>query len=347
LVASDAHAQLAAEIAARAIRSGLDAADATRAIEPTLLALRPGQSATLDAILADFAKSYDAEARGLLSRWLNGHGAALARTNNAFVEVFPRLAQVLGQEREAEWLVSFLSAQQPLVRVCAVNFVAFSHQPMRMRKAVALLTPAQAEAIVHVLIASARPCSKWISLPIDLLIAHPSLLALRELLLTDIADDYPATVLAELRRVAGGGDLKEEARDLLRATLADVEQRTRDRDSVHEQKVTLPEIVTTRPAAEAWRGLQARIMATAIKEGEKRSLFRQIATRVPLARGSKSLMSGLDGKPTEIEQHSFSAEFPLRDLFDPVGATLRRMEHSNIANRLLTPSAAAPPVGKV
>lgn len=148
---------------------------------------------------------------------------------------------------------------------------------------------------------------------------HPML---RELLVEEIGYDYPSSTSAALRKAAEeASDAATENFMLDTATAIDQLIATQD---------ALPELAELRPPAmlqTLFARARAKQMAASFEEASKHSIFRQIATEIPVKAGSGtfSYRDSNYGPSMKFTSMSHSIEFPRREVHDPIGNSIRQM----------------------
>ena len=137
----------------------------------------------------------------------------------------------------------------------------------------------------------------------------------------EIGYDYPDTTIQRLRGAAeaASDDAERQLLDGIRAGL----------EADMAALESLPRLKMLAPPAELRRGFRkarAKQMEAAMREGESRSVLRQIFQSVTIKAGT-SFFQQLDDhytEPTAMAAHSISMELPRREALDPIGNDYRR-----------------------
>jgi hypothetical protein len=146
---------------------------------------------------------------------------------------------------------------------------------------------------------------------------HP---VLRPLLVEEIGYDYPGSTVDALNRaaqeMASPGDQK-----FLRAAAGAINQ-------VTEAQSALLSINELRPPTRLRRlfsRARAKQMDSSFEEASKNSIFRKIATEIPLKAGAGTFnyRDSSYGPSTKLSSVSHSIELPRREAFDPIGNSIR------------------------
>ena len=143
---------------------------------------------------------------------------------------------------------------------------------------------------------------------------------LRALIVDEIGYDYPGTTIEALTTAAAS-----EARPDVKISLEEWRQNL---ESVQISLEQLPRLNELRPPSQLQRQFalaRSKQMDRAQKEASKGSIFRQIATEIPLkaGRGCFNHMHGQYGEPCLLKAVSYSIEMPRREILDPVGNAIR------------------------
>lgn len=143
---------------------------------------------------------------------------------------------------------------------------------------------------------------------------------LRALIVDEIGYDFPGTTIEALTTAA-----ISESRPDVKLALDEWRQHIESNQNSLEQ---LPRLNELRPPSQLQRQFvlaRSKQMAIAQKEASKGSIFRQIATEIPLkaGRGCFNHMYGQYGEPSSLQTLSYSIELPRREVLDPVGNAIR------------------------
>lgn len=145
---------------------------------------------------------------------------------------------------------------------------------------------------------------------------------LGELLVNEIGYDYPASTSEALFKAADETSSKNH-RAFLRAAAEEIKRTL-------EQQMALPTINELKPPSSLRRlfnRARAKQMANSREEADKDSFWRQIATEIPIKAGMRtfSYQDSSYGTSMELSSISHSFELPRREVFDPIGNSLRRI----------------------
>ncbi|WMR31365.1 hypothetical protein QT513_19495, partial [Metapseudomonas otitidis] len=146
---------------------------------------------------------------------------------------------------------------------------------------------------------------------------------LQALLVDEIGYDYPGSTVDALSKAAD--EVTSVSHQSFLRTAAEAISRTL------ELQRALPSINELRPPASLRRLLsraRAKQMANSREEASKDSIWRQIATEIPIkaGMGAFSYRDSSYGSPMKLSSISHSFELPRREVFDPIGNSLRRLE---------------------
>jgi hypothetical protein len=143
---------------------------------------------------------------------------------------------------------------------------------------------------------------------------------LRSVLVDEIGYDYPMSTITALREAA---DKESSAGDqqFLRITAEAIQQTVDAQNS-------LPFINELRPSTQLRRlfsRARAKQMDNSFEEANKNSIWRQIATQIPIkaGMGTFSYRESSYGTSMKLSSMSHSIELPRREVFDPVGNSIR------------------------
>jgi hypothetical protein len=137
-----------------------------------------------------------------------------------------------------------------------------------------------------------------------------------------VGHDYPYQTIEYLKERAAAENEDEEIKALCKEIAADLQGRLDALNALPDLKEFRPSSVKMRRFLKE-RQLQ---MNTAIEEASKDSIWRQIATHIPLKAG-RSTFQAIRGRytnPTELKEMSHSIALPLSEISDPAGAERER-----------------------
>lgn len=145
---------------------------------------------------------------------------------------------------------------------------------------------------------------------------------LHGLLVNEIGYDYPGSTVDTLHKAADemppGGN-----QDFLRTTAEVIKQAA-------EAQRALPSINELRPSTSLCRlfsRARAKQMDNSREEASKNSIWRQIATEIPIkaGMGTFSYRNSSYGPSMKLSSISHSIELPRREVFDPIGNSIRHL----------------------
>lgn len=328
------HPLIVAQIADRALHGARDRGIGTTLVAPLLepLLLVPPEHGSrglgLDSFLAMLLEEDATAARAFLARWLTQHASAFIGQVRSLEDYLPLLADRLGPAQEATWIVGFIVAPSAELRATAIFLLAARRAPPVSPEAFAPLDDQQARALAHLLAGGPILGRTWIPALIQLALAKPAVFdVVRSILLEDAALNYPASCRSAIKGIEEAKDRIDPPRAALRQLGADLRTRLEELDAAYQQRHSIGEIISYRPASDAWHKVEQRRLEASFRDAQKQFLFMQFATKIPVARGSQSLLSPEQSTPSEMKELSFSMELPIGELVDPLGARLSRAAH--------------------
>ncbi|HCT39610.1 MAG TPA: hypothetical protein DF427_00200 [Moraxellaceae bacterium] len=138
----------------------------------------------------------------------------------------------------------------------------------------------------------------------------------QSLLIEEIGIDYPQETMDRIQAYAenDGGPEAYQLRDRVITAISSY------LDAIH----SLPKLTELRPSprlSEAFAKAHARVMSRSREQAEEASIFRQIATYVPLKAGRASFSFREDGytNASPLQTHSVSIMIPRRSVMDKIG----------------------------
>ncbi|MBR7784225.1 hypothetical protein [Undibacterium luofuense] len=145
---------------------------------------------------------------------------------------------------------------------------------------------------------------------------------LRTLLVDEIGYDYPQSTATALLEAAEEM-LSTDDRDFLRMLAKIINQAT-------ETLGSLPTISELQPSTKLRRLFsiaRTKQMNDSFEEASKNSIFRKIATEIPIkaGMGTFSYYGSSYGPSMKLHSISHSVELPRREVFDPIGNSIRRL----------------------
>ncbi|MBN9206010.1 hypothetical protein [Methylibium petroleiphilum] len=146
---------------------------------------------------------------------------------------------------------------------------------------------------------------------------------LRALLVDEIGYDYPGSTVTACKAAAGTCAV-EGTKEFLDGIADAIEQTCQAFDQ-------LPRLNELRPPTSLRRQFalaRARQMSDSVEAAQKDSIWRQIATEIPVkaGRGTFSYRNAAYGAPMKMSSFSHSIEVPRREVFDPIGNSIRLLQ---------------------
>lgn len=306
---------------------------------PVLLRIPIEQSSNglgLDSFLAMLFKEDAVKTRAFVAQWLAHDASAPHDRLLSLEDILPVLAHKMGPAQEAVWIIGFMVAPSARLRMIASRLLG-ARQGTLPDEAFGELDEKQARALAHLLAGGPILGRVWVPALFKLALAKPQAMdVIKMILLEDAAVNYPSTCRASLKIWSEAKDLLPDVLRAMDEVRVELEHRLAELDASHSRKRAIGEIAQYHPAYEASVEVQQRIMDASFQSAQARSVLMQLATRMPIARGSHSLMSFEQKQPTELKEYSSSIEFPLAEVLDPLGARLARIEHCQQAEALLS-----------
>lgn len=147
---------------------------------------------------------------------------------------------------------------------------------------------------------------------------------LRALLVDEIGYDYPGSTV-EACKAAASTCAAADAVEFLTSVVDTLEQMGRAVDELPRLNELRPSMSLRRQFALA----RARQMNDSVEEAQKNSIWRQIATEIPIkaGRGTFSYQNASYGPSMKMSSFSHSIEMPRREVFDPVGNAIRLLQY--------------------
>lgn len=330
-----------AQIAHRAIQGAGERGRNTSFLDPLLpvllhTRLEPsGNGIGLDSFLAMLFDEDAVKTRAFVAQWLAQHASAPHDRLLSLEEILPSLVYKMGPVQEAIWIIGFMVSPSARLRMMA-SYLLAARRATLPDEAFGQLDEKQAPALAHLLAGGPILGRVWVPALFKLALAKPHAMStIRSILLEDAVVNYPSSCRASMK-------IWIEAKGLLPDVLiatdeirVELERRLADLDASHNRKRSIGELAQYHPAHEAWIAEQQRIMDSSFQSAQSRSALIQLATRMPVARGSHALMSFEQQQPTELKEHTGSFELPIAEALDPLGARLARFEHYQKAEALL------------
>jgi len=268
----------------------------------------------------------------VLSQWVSNHGHKSA-IDSETAELFDdTLRKLLARDESSSLLVTnwLLSNQREHAAALAGALIGLSHHSeveLRLDKIrIDQLTASDLVFLAIRMLGYVHDRAQLTSLSLSMLQSkdvevriYP---VLRALLVEEIGYDYPRSTIKTLRAAAETTSSKRDKEFLLNAADG-IEQ-------VVDAQNALPLLSELRPPTMLRRlfaRARAKQMDASVKEANKNSFWRQIATEIPIKAGTGtfSYRDSNYGPSTKFSSMSHSIELPRREAFDPVGNSIRHI----------------------
>jgi hypothetical protein len=146
---------------------------------------------------------------------------------------------------------------------------------------------------------------------------------LYEVLVSEIGYDYPASTIISCKAAAESCESSD-----IKVFLARVVEAL---EQIGKALSDLPRLKELRPSSRLRHQFalaRAKQMSDSMEKASKNSLWRQIATRIPIKAGGGSFnyRNSSYGPSMQMSSVSHSIEMPRREVFDPVGNAIRSLE---------------------
>ena len=267
-----------------------------------------------------------------LSQWVSNHGhkgAIDSETAELFDDTLRRL---LALEEGSSLLVTswLLSERQEHAGALAGALIQLSHHSeveLRLdRNRIDQLTPNDLLFLARRMLGYVHDRAQITSLSLSMLRSkdvetriYP---VLRALLVDEIGYDYPGSTATTLRATAETTSSKSDTEFLLSAAEAI--------DQIVEAQNALPSLSELRPPtmlSRLFARARAKQMADSLEEANKNSIWRQVATEIPIKAGAGtfSYRDSNYGPSMKLSSMSHSIELPRREAFDPIGNSIRHI----------------------
>lgn len=304
----------------------------------TLLASKTGQNEEsyrgVDMVLSHLFKSQE---KAACQRWLDTWASANAHDAPDFPEEFPQLFQLMSESGEdlgallARWLRHDEVGVQKMARHVLEDAGLQDSSSLGFPPSVLDgMTPAALMHLVRRVLGNVFRDGQQISLIWSLTqtadAEDRSYGLVHDAMAGFVGRDYPAATKAHLESVVAG-DATGPLMQLAQGILAEMKEYQDTLDA-------LPRVEELRPLAEQHHRFvkeRRRQMSEAFDEASKNSIWRQIATTIPLkaGRSSFSVTGGEVGEKLHLSSMSHSVSIPRSEAIDRIGSDLRRM-HFNL-----------------
>lgn len=298
---------------------------------PALQAPNNRAISDLDYALAEFVKRPELQPRvlTLLGRWVEQHGRG-GGLDKLLADSFPSMTEAIGQHEElrcslvTSWLLSDsmalpASLQHVLHKLPESQIVKLETEKVNELDQDGLVFLARR------ILGYLHDHVQMTSLVLSLLESKDHQMRiyplLRVMLKDEIGYDYPSNTIKACQQAA---QEKPKHREFLLQIAGLLEQEIAALADLPLAKELMPPMKLRRIFATA----RAKQMSEAFKEASKKSILRQIATEIPIKAG-KGMFGYYDDTytdPVQMKAVSHSIELPRREVFDPVGNTIRRLQ---------------------
>lgn len=270
-----------------------------------------------------------------LAQWVENFGQKVA-VDSRSAELFDDTARALLVNDEqrplfiTEWL---LSDQIALPRVLAgfLNRVDNGAVVLRLHKgSIDRLSANELVFLARRLLGYIHDRNQLTTLALSLLEANEAeqriYPLLRNLLVTEIGYDYPASTIDALNAAVQTSTSQSDKEFLLNA-VDDIERELATRSSLPRLNELQPPPKLHRLFARA-RGKQ---MEVSMERAQEKSIFRQLVTHIPIKAGAGTINSHDSNfdQPLKLSTISYSIELPRREAFDPIGNAIRHYKFRN------------------
>jgi hypothetical protein len=226
------------------------------------------------------------------------------------------------------WLLEWMVSASHELRHIATFLFGKRMTKSLPRDALEKMSLSRVQALCHVL--TGTPLldgSIWVPGLVRLGTTRPDTLDLvKECLLEDALEQYPGYLRESLKQwpdIEPWANARVQLSERLDARLA-----------AKSLQRTISELHYF-PTQSVWREREQAKFARETANAQKKSIWMQIATRVPIARGESSSIHGDPSNAIPFTLHEVSSELPALEIVDPVQARLRRIEHQRQAERLI------------
>jgi hypothetical protein len=281
----------------------------------------------LDSVLSDLSSTAEEQVGNFLQKWITKYGGNLSTGDHPLNELFPLLFNKRPGLMD-DWLVGWMvSASSELRKISAILFGRRTTK-LLPRESLLKMSRSRVYALCHILTGSPFVHgSIWVPALMKLGTVRPDTLDLvKECLQEDALEQYPGYLRESLTQWP---DAEPWAR--ARAQLFD---RLDARLAAKDLRRGISELHYF-PTQSVWRERQQAELAKSMATAQQKSVWMQIATRVPIARGESSSQTGDPNEAVPFTHYEGSLELPALEIVDPVQARLRGLEHQRQAERLI------------
>jgi hypothetical protein len=293
----------------------------------------------LDWLLSTLAAHDATPVRAYVLDWIETHAASLAGEGLDLL-----LSETRAHLPGARWLVEAAVSRRPALRHGALRCLLRSTTRPSPQD-FAGLDERQVLALAHMILSEAALGAGLVDLLFELARSRTDCLErLGPLLGEETQRTYPDQYRQCVETWAAVLEDRPED-DAERATVASLQTLLGERQRAALAKRALSTMIFDRTSPT--RRPLTEVLARAFHEGlsQSNSLFRMVATRIPIACGAASTFEFGDADarhPQPFKKVSEEAEFPALDAYDPIAAHYFRFLHEHRAAELLSPNEGAP-----
>ncbi|AKT37742.1 hypothetical protein [Chondromyces crocatus] len=302
---------------------------------PALLSIDlSGAQQALDGLFDTLVPHHSDLVKTLVAAWLAAHRHTVVKESFPFEEIFPCLAHQLGKEGITRWLLEFLVAPHGKIRGAAAYLLGLLGEKRIPPGALDGLSAAQVDAMAHELTGGCNEPDILAFLLVEMVLARSDRLdTIHDLLMTDVAEDYPGACRRALEALFASEPHDCSVRERLRS----VGDRLDKEDAVYQHARSAPEVVALRPARQAWDAVQNRIFQEAERHTRSsgRFVLQQLVETMSIVRGEGTAPAMPGAEPTMFRSYSRGFVLPRRQALDPLSFLGRRVEHRQKAALLL------------
>lgn len=267
---------------------------------------------------------------GVLTQWVANYGDKAAIGSNT-AELFDDTVRALFARKEycarlvTDWLLSE-GPEHPAALAGILSQISHvSESKLELEKArIDQLAAPDLMFLARRLLSYVHDRGQLTSLSLSLLRSEDAQTRIypivRALLVDEIGYDYPGSTVKALRQNATASASVSDREFLLQ--MADTI------DRMLQAETALPARSELRPPAKLRRLFalaRAKQMSDSLAEANKKSVFRQLATEIPIKAGNGTFnyRNSSYGTSTKLSSISHSIELPRRESFDPIGNAIR------------------------
>lgn len=290
----------------------------------------------LDALLDELELVAPALVQEILALWMAAHERELHEQHLSFDEAFQAFSHRLGVEGVARYLLGFMVSPNAVTRRVAAGFLSRTRQVLAPKGFLERLSPSEVDGLAHELFGTGIDPSVSVPLLFHIADRRPDRIdAVQEILMEDIAEDYPDACRNAALKLPASADGDAQRLAQLRCKIL---ARLDEADALYRMARHTAELSALRPGRHAWHEIQNRIFQESERDARQsgRYIFLALVPRVPFARGEAIAPSSPGEEPARFESYSGAIELPRRELIDPFRFRYRRLWHRHQAEMLLS-----------